>query len=63
MSAGKLAYSFEEAAEATGYSTDTIRRAVRNNELTARYGNSKPIILVAELTEWLTSLPVEPPKR
>lgn len=56
----KLAFNFEEAAEATGYSVDTIRRAVRNSELTARYANSKPIILVGELNEWLTSLPSEP---
>lgn len=59
----KLAFNFEEAAEATGYSVDTIRRAVRNSELTARYANSKPIILVGELNEWLSALPSEAPKR
>jgi hypothetical protein len=59
MSAGKLAFNFEEAAEATGYSVDTIRRAVRNNELTARYANTKPIVLVSELTAWLEALPTE----
>jgi hypothetical protein len=59
----RLAYSIEEAAEATGYSTDTIRRAIRANELTARYANTKPVILAGELGEWLQALPVEPPKR
>jgi len=59
----RLAYSIEEAAEATGYSTDTIRRAIRNNDMTARYANTKPVILVSELEEWLTSLPTEAPKR
>ena len=59
----KRAFSFEEAAEATGYSIDTIRRAVRNNELTARYANTKPVILAGELDEWLAALPTEAPKR
>lgn len=59
----KLAFNFEEAAEATGYSVDTIRRAVRNSELTARYANSKPVVLVTELNEWLNALPTETPKR
>jgi len=59
----KLSYSIDEAAEATGYSTDSIRRAIRNSDLVARYANSKPIILAAELTNWLASLPTEPPTR
>jgi hypothetical protein len=59
----KRAFSFEEAAEATGYSIDTIRRAVRNSELTARYANTKPVILAGELDEWLAALPTEAPKR
>ena len=58
----KLAYSIEEAAEAVGYSTDTVRRAIRNSELTARYANSKPIILASELQEWAEALPTEPRK-
>ncbi|MFF1828974.1 hypothetical protein [Paenarthrobacter sp. NPDC058040] len=61
MSIPKLAYSFEEAAVATGYSIDTIRRAVRANGLVARYANSKPVILTDELNEWLQSLPTERP--
>lgn len=59
----KVSYSIEEAAEATGYSTDTIRRALRNSDLTARYANTKPVILATELTEWLESLPTEAPAR
>jgi len=55
----QLAYNFEQAATATGYSVDTIRRAVRNNELTARYANSKPVILASELESWLEALPTE----
>ncbi|MDQ0679108.1 hypothetical protein QFZ30_002490 [Arthrobacter pascens] len=63
MTIQKLAYTIDEAAEASGYSTDTIRRALRNSDMTARYANSKPVILVTELQEWLESLPTEAPKR
>lgn len=56
-------FNIEEAAGATGYSVDTICRAIRNNDLVARYANSKPIILVTELAEWPESLPAEPPSR
>lgn len=59
----KLAFTFEEAAAATGYSVDTVRRAVRNNELTARYANTKPVILTTELEAWLEALPVEAPTK
>lgn len=59
----KVSYSIEEAAEATGYSTDTIRKALRNSDMTARYANSKPVILATELQEWLEALPSEPPTR
>lgn len=57
----KLALSIEEAAEATGYSVDTIRRAIRTNSLIARYANTKPVVLVTELTDWLESLSTESP--
>ena len=59
----KLAYSIEEAAAAVGYSSDTIRRAIRNSELVARYANSNPVVMAAELTAWLESKPTEPPTR
>lgn len=56
----KLAFTFEEAADASGYSVDTIRRAVRSHDLIARYANTKPVIRVSELDDWLASLPTEP---
>ena len=59
----KLAYSIEEAAEATSYSTDTIRKAIRNNDLAVKYYNTKPIILASELQAWAEALPSEPQKR
>lgn len=55
----KLSYSFEEAAAATGYSERTIRRAVADNRLVARYANSKPVITADDLRAWLQSLPTE----
>jgi len=59
----KLAFSIEEAAEAIGYSTDTVRRAIRNHELVVRYANSKPVIQASELEAWLSSLPTEAPTK
>ncbi|WP_307076564.1 helix-turn-helix domain-containing protein [Arthrobacter pascens] len=56
----KLAYSLEEAAGATGYSTSTLRIAIRRHDLIARYANTKPVILAEELLNWLRSLPTEP---
>lgn len=56
----KLAYSVDEAAAATGYSSGTIRTAIRRHDLIARYANSKPVILADELLDWLKSLPTEP---
>ena len=53
----KIAFSIEEAAEPVGYSTDTIRRAIRNNDLSVKYANSKPVILASELESWLNALP------
>lgn len=58
----KLALTLAEAADACGYSISTIKRAVERGELTKRYANSNPVILVSELTEWLESLPEVPPK-
>lgn len=58
----KLAYSLEEAEAATGYSQRTIRRAITDHQLVARYANSKPVITADELKAWLDSLPTEAPK-
>lgn len=55
----KLAYSLEEAAEATGYGQTTLKVAIRRGELVAAYANTKPVILADELKSWLASLPTE----
>ncbi|MGO4856202.1 hypothetical protein [Arthrobacter sp. 2MCAF14] len=61
MTVQKLAYTFEEAAEQSGYSERTIRYQVKACNLVARYANSKGVIRHEDLAEWLDSLPAEPP--
>jgi len=60
--AWKIGYSIEEAAAAVGYSTDTIRKALRNSELSPKYANTKPTIAAKELQAWYDALPSEPRK-
>lgn len=54
-------YSYAGAAQATGYSIDVIKRAVRAGDLrtvtpkVAGRHLSKPVILAAELERWLTA--------
>lgn len=55
----KLAYTLTEAAEATGYSERTIRRAIAESRLVAKYENSKPVIMTRDLEAWLEALPSE----
>lgn len=56
----KLAYDIAGAAEATSYSQTTIREAIKNGELVARYRNSKPVVLAEDLDEWLKDAPTQP---
>jgi len=57
----KIAYTFAEAAEATGYGLTVIKVAVRHNDILPSYANSKPVIHRDELDRWVKSLPSEPP--
>lgn len=59
----KLAYTFEEAAEQSGYSIRTLKQQVADGNLAARYANSKGVIRHDDLAEWLDSLPAESPTR
>jgi len=59
----KLAYTFEEAAEQSGYSIRTLKQQVADGNLPARYANSKGVIRHEDLAEWLDSLPAESPSR
>lgn len=58
----RLAYTYADAAVATGVSIDVIRRAVRVGDLIPSYPTSRPVLMVEELTEWLRSRPNESPK-
>lgn len=60
MTIPKLALTFEEATEACGYSVRTLRDQVVKGNLLARYANSKGVIRVEDLAQWLDELPVEP---
>jgi predicted DNA-binding transcriptional regulator AlpA len=59
----KVSYNVREAAAASGYSVDTIWRAINAGELTPRYRTSRPVIEADELTAWIHTAPTEPPKR
>lgn len=59
----KLAYTFEEAAEQSGYSIRTLKQQVADGNLAARYANSKGVIRHDDLAEWLDSLPAESPSK
>lgn len=56
----KVAYTFEEAAEAVGMSARTIRRAVADGELTPHFvRGSMPRIRRADLDAWIAAAPTE----
>lgn len=57
MSPPPVAYSLADAAQATGVSVETLRRAVRANALVPNYVGRKPIFRVEELQRWVKSLP------
>lgn len=59
----KLAYTFEEAAEQTGYSIRTLKQAAADGNLLVKYANSKGVIRHADLDNWLDRLPAEAPTR
>jgi hypothetical protein len=65
LAAERRSYTFREAAAVTGYSLDTIRRAVNCGDLTAVYPhvNGKPtpkgVIRAAELERWLDDAPTQ----
>lgn len=59
----KLAYTFEEAAEQSGYSIRTLKQAVADGNLAARYANTKGVIRHADLDTWLDGLSAEPPTK
>ena len=59
----KLAYTWEEAAEQSGYSVRTLKQQVADGNLMARYANSKGVIRHEDLADWLDQLPAEAPSK
>lgn len=59
----KLAYTYDEAAAATGAGRRALQDAVRDGNLVASYVGTKPLIPADELERWLKSLPHEPQRR
>lgn len=60
MSAPKLGYSIDEAAQLSGVSSDTIRKAIHSSEgtaLRAKKVGRKYLITHDQLTAWLSALP------
>lgn len=58
-----IAYTIPDAAEACGVSETVLKEAINRGDIARRYPNSKPIIAVDELREWVNSLPLEPRRR
>lgn len=57
----KIAYAYDEAADATGLSARTIQRAVAEGELIAHYrkGSTTPRVLRKDLEAWVAGWPTE----
>ncbi|GAA1110709.1 excisionase family DNA-binding protein [Nesterenkonia jeotgali] len=53
----RLAYSYQQAADRTGYSVSHIRRMVREGHLrsVSPAGSSKPVITRESLELWISS--------
>jgi hypothetical protein len=57
----RLAYSIPNAGQMVGYSESVIKQVIARGDLTPRFANSKPVLLHADLVEWLESLPLDKP--
>jgi predicted DNA-binding transcriptional regulator AlpA len=56
----KLAYTFEEAAEQSAYSVRTLKQAVADGKLIARYVKTEGVIRHEDLATWIAQLPTKP---
>lgn len=61
--AQQLAYTFEQAAEQSGYSVRTLKQAAADHDLLVKYANSKGVIRHVDLDNWLDALPAEAPSK
>jgi excisionase family DNA binding protein len=58
----RLGYSIQDVADSTGLSYETVRQAIKRNELVAKYSGKKAVIRPADVTAWLDSLPDQQPQ-
>lgn len=57
----RIAYTFEAAAEMVGYSVRTLKQAVADGNLAARYANTKGVLRHEDLEKWVDGLSAESP--
>jgi hypothetical protein len=57
--ANSVAVNLQQAAALTGMSVVVLRRAIRANKLVAHYPTTKPVILIPDLTAWISQSPTE----
>jgi len=55
-----ICVTIDQAASMIGMSTQVIRRAIAQGNLTPRYPTARPVILVDDLRAWVESSPTEP---
>lgn len=56
----KIAYTLEDAAAQSNCSVNTLRQAVADGKLTARYANTTEVIRHEDLFAWVDQLPTKP---
>lgn len=56
---GRISYTVQEAAAATGLSVDTIRRAFRTGEFPVHHRGTRVLILRSDLEQWIAGMPTE----
>ncbi len=58
----QIGYTVAQAAAQVGLSERTIRDAIKDNYLAARYYNTKALIKHQDLEDWFDKLPSESPR-
>jgi excisionase family DNA binding protein len=56
----RVSYTIPQAAEATGLSDRTIRRAIASGDLIAHFPTRKAVIRGADLDAWIEASPTSP---
>jgi excisionase family DNA binding protein len=56
----QISYTVAQAAEQVGLSERTLKEAIKDSRLAARYMNTKAIIRHEDLAEYIDRLPAEP---